>query len=214
MTNLADPRSVRKYCGLDPDDVTDEDLSFYIEQANTIVFEEVAVEVRGETLSGNINGTNTTFSTHHKFIADTDFDCVNSTLDVTVYKWGTAGSLNTRSRCDISSINPTQGKIYLKTAPDSTYDCLTANYHYYKNKPNWSLLKKAANFWAAYEFILAEYLLIPTSLRRGALSWKHVKPYKDLYERYQECINRFNRNITSKRKHPHPKMEEQYLDTY
>lgn len=214
MGNLADPRSVRKYTGLDPEDVTDENLKFYIEQANTVVFEDVAVQVIDERLSGDINGSNTIFTTNYKHIADRDFDCVNSSIDVTVYKWGTAGSLSTRSECTISSINAEEGKIYFKTAPASTYDVITINYYYYKNRPVWHTLRRAANLWAAYEYILAEYLLIPTSLRRGALSWRHVKPYKDLYERYLDAINRFNKHLTTKKKHSYPTMGEKYLGEY
>jgi len=214
MANLANPMSVRKYTGLDSEDVTNENLKFYIEQANTVVFEDVAVQVIDEHLSGDIDGSNTTFSTHHKYIADTDFDCSNSSVDVTVYKWGTENSLSTREECVVSSINPEEGKIYLKTAPAATYDVLTVNYYYYKNRPVWHTLKRAADIWAAYEYILSEYLLIPTSLRRGALSWRHVKPYKDLYERYLDAINRFNKHLTAKKKHPHPTMGEDYLDEY
>lgn len=214
MANLADPRSVRKYTGLDPEDVTNENLKFYIEQADTVVFEDVAIQVINETLSGDINGTNSTFNTRHKHIADTNFDCSNSAVDVTVYGWGKAGSLDTRKEWGVSSINADEGKIYLSSVPASTYDCMTVDYYYYKNKPVWHSLRRAANMWAAYEFILAEYLLIPTSLRRGALSWRHVKPYKDLHERYLEEIIRFNKSLTTKKEHPYPTMGERYLDEY
>lgn len=214
MTNLASPDKVRKYLRITSDDVTDTELDFYVEEANTVVFEDVAIQITGETISGKINGTNTTFSVDHKYIADTDFDCINSKDDVTVYAWGKAGSLDTRKEWGVSSINAEEGLIYLSSAPVSTYDCLTVNYYYYKNKPNWYLLKRAANFWAAYEFILSEYLLIPKKLRRGALSFEHTKPYEELYLRYQRAINMFNKSISKKSKHVHFKMEEDYLNEY
>jgi hypothetical protein len=214
MTTLADPNTVRKFLRISAGDVTDEELDFYIEQANTIVFEDVAIQVIGEELSGKINGTNTTFSTQHKYIADTDFDCVNSIADVTVYAWGKEGSLSTRKEWGVSSINAEYGLIFLSSAPVSTYDVLTIDYYYYRNKPNWYLLKRAANIWAAYEFILSEYLLIPKKLRRGALSFEHTKPYEELYLRYQRAINMFNKKLATKKKYKHIKMGEDYLNEY
>jgi len=214
MAHYADPRSVRHYAGLNEDDVPDGDLDFYIDEADRMVFRDVAIEVIDEDLSGNINGTNSTFDTCHRYIADTDYDCAVGSTEVTVYGWGKAGSLDTRVALTVSSINPTEGKIYLASAPSATYDVLTINYYYYKTKPKWNILKRAANFYAAYDFIFAEYLLIPIAQRRGALSWRHARPYRDLYQRYLDAINVFNSKIYSKKKQNYPTMDEKYMSEY
>jgi len=216
MANLANPNAVRKYAGLNPDDVPDNELDFYIDEADRIVFGDTAIQVTGETLCGKVNGENSIFTTAYRYIADTDFDCAITSSDVTVYAWGTAGDLDTKEEWNIDSVDGNEGKIYISSSsiPSSTYDCMTIDYYYYKHKPNWNMLRRAANFWAAYDYIFAEYLLIPTSLRRGALSWRHVKPYKDLLNRYYEAINFFNKRIYSKKFYKDIVMSEKYLEEY
>lgn len=214
MSHLANPNAVRKYAGLHPEDVPDTELDFYIDEADRVVFGDTAIEVIEETLGGKTNGENSTFTTHFKHIADTDFDCEVTSSDVTVYAWGTSGELDTRTEWGVDSVDANEGIIYLSSIPSSTYDVMTIDYYYYKHKPNWNMLRRAANFWATYDYIFAEYLLIPTSLRRGALSWRHVKPYKDLLNRYYEAINFFNKRIYSKKYYKDIVMEEKYLGEY
>jgi len=214
MSHYGDPSIVRRYAGLPKEKVTDEDLGFFIEQADTIVFEDVAIQELNEQMCGKLDGINSTFTTYHKFIADTDYDSQIDANEVTVYGWGKCGTLRTRDTLTVSSINPLEGKIYLTSAPSSTYDCITIDYYYYRDKPVFHLLRKAANLWAAYEYIFSEYLLIPTSMRRGALSYKHTKPYLDLRARYYEVISMFNKKPFVKKKHPDITMGEKYLNEY
>jgi len=212
--HYADYNSVRKYIGVDDDDVTDNDLKFYIEGADSIVFQSVALQVIEGELSGKIDGVSTTFNTEYYYIADTDYDCLVDSDEVTVYAWGTYRSLDTRKTWGVSSINATEGKVYLSSAPPASYDALTIDYYHYKHKPNYHMLRRAANFYAAYDFIFAEYLLIPVSQRHGAISWRHAKPYQDLWDRYQEAINLFNQTPYSKKKQDDIKMGEKYLSEY
>jgi len=214
MANYADPRGVRKACGLDEADAPDADLQYYIEMADTLVMENVAIRRIGETLSGNINGINSTFECGHRYIADTDFDCSVSTSEVTVYAWGNRDYLNTRIEWGVGSLDSNEGKIYLSSVPPASYDVITMDYYFYKNKPSWFLLKRAANFYAAYDYIFSEYLLLPRSVRHGALSWTQVKPYIDLKQRFEDAISQFNYKIVVKREHPSIEMGEKYLNEY
>jgi len=214
MSHYADPRSIRKYAGLDESDIPDSKLDFYIEQADTIVFNDVAIGVMNEIIDGSPNGNTGTLETNHKHIADTNYDCVVNTADVTVYVWGDVESISTRITWGVSSINPDFGKVYLSSIPSATFDAVSIDYYYYKHKPDYGLLRRAANLWATYDYIFSEYLLIPQSSRMGAFSWRHTKPYMDLKQRYNEAINAFNKRPYVKKKQKDITMGEKYLDEY
>jgi len=214
LAHYGNPNAIRHYAGLDEDDVPDSELDFYIDQADSVVFTDVAIQVIDEVIDGSPNGARGTLGTDNRYIADTNYDCAVNSNDVTVYAWGKAGSLETREEWGVSSINPNEGKIYLSSIPSATFDEITIDYYYYKHKPVWSLLRRAANLWAAYDYIFAEYLLIPQTVRRGAFQFRHTKPYRDLKLKYDEAINLFNKVPFAKKKHDDITMPEKYMDEY
>jgi len=122
---------VRKIIGLKPDDVTDQELEFYIDMAQKEIRDQISVYIFEEDLTGDIDGKNTTFTTKHYPIADSNFDLVVNASDIEIYKWGDSSSFDTRETVSVSTLYWDRGMIVLSEAPASTYDVIRCNYYYY-----------------------------------------------------------------------------------
>ena len=178
------PQQVRKVIGLTPDDVRDEDLYQYIEDAQRDVRDQIAVYQYQEELKGKIDGENTTFSTSFSPIADADFDLDVDTSDVEVWKWGDKDSIDTKETVTVSTIYPDEGKIVLSSPPASTYDCVVCNYYYYPRKIDTNRLPRVTALLAGYYYIMSEMLLIPEQWMHGAYRFRHARPYTLLLDEY------------------------------
>ena len=187
---LISPEDVRKVIGVSPEDASDLDIEPYIEKAQRELLNDIAIQVIDNTLSGSINGINTTFSLSHGNIADSNFDGTVDANDITVYAWGEINEPATKVKMTVSSLDAYYGKVYMASAPANTFDILTADYYYYPRKIDTNLMKDACAFLAGYYYVLKEYLLIPDAISHGALRIRHGKPYMMLLDEYYRIIDK------------------------
>jgi hypothetical protein len=178
------PDRVRKYIGLDASDVSDEDLSDYITKAQEELFDQISVYAFEEVMSGDIDGSNTTFTVSNPYIADSNFDLVADSLDVEVYKWGTYGSIDTMSTIGVSTIYPDRGLIVLNTPPESTIEAVTCSYYFYPRKLNLNRLEDVTALLAAYYYVRTEMLLVPKQWMHGAYRFIKGTPAEELLQEY------------------------------
>jgi hypothetical protein len=184
--SVATPSDVRDITGLSPEEADDDKIQGYIDKAYRRFLNDVGIYAIDDVLTGDIDGTNTTFSVNYVPIADRDFDGVAGSLDVEVCQWLTENDLSTKSTLTVSNVNSKYGVITLSSAPSSDADELTASYYYYPRHIPESLIIDAVSALAGYLYVLQEFLLIPERLGHGAYRWTHVKPYMPLWNEYQQ----------------------------
>jgi len=180
---------VRKRLHLKPGRADDEELRYWISEAQLELLRDISIEVIDERADGNINGSNTTFSVDYKPLADIDYDGTINANDVEVYAWGDRDDPTTKSSLTVSTIYPSYGTIVLSSAPASTFDQVTVNYRYYPNTINFSLAKVATRELTAYKFVLAKYLLIPERLAHGPVRYTFGRPAEKIYREYRRILN-------------------------
>jgi hypothetical protein len=184
------PESVRVNIGLTSDEVSDAEILPHIYKAQTAMLGDLCIYVRDDTLSGNIDGNNTTFETTYGNITDKNFDNYTNTLDVEVYKWGKANSLDLRETVSLNSIDATYGYIYLTTAPANTFEAITATYYAYVKEVDVNQLKVACALLSGYYYVMAEYLLIPPTMSHGAYRFRMPENVKYLKQEYDNVVAR------------------------
>ncbi len=114
---------VRALIPLTTSDISDADLNTLITHATrrlnqeilTHVFEEKVLAIDDER-ENKINGSNTTYYTRNKPLADLDDDGDVDTDDITVYQFTSEG---TRSTLTVSSVDADLGQFVLSSAPAS-----------------------------------------------------------------------------------------------
>jgi len=182
------PQEIRDILGLDAEDAQDYILEEFIDKAQRVVIRYVQVEVLDEEMSGNINGTNNTFTTSHKFLADTNFDMQITTSDFTVYGWTDSDDPSSKVELTVSTFYPTKGIIVLASAPSTDYKKITINYSYYTCKMDWELLKLATTYYAAMLFVAREYFLVPISYSMGGITVRNNQPWDNLRDEFLRII--------------------------
>lgn len=172
---------VKRICGLE-DSVTEEELKTFITKADQAIIEKITVKVRDEVPSGNIDGSNQEFWLEHYPIADINADaqvqgyedgvCTQANADFHVYLWTDADDVDTKTEVQVinSKCDMLRGRIYLKTAPATTYEQITVDYSYYPNDINFEILKLCAALYAGYLYTLSKYSLYPRKLKLGSLT--------------------------------------------
>jgi len=197
---------VRRVLGLDIDDVSDETLKKYIEDAQKDVLNDMSKHIIDDELVGNINGSNTTFELTHKFMADSNYDGSINSLDVTVYRWGTSGSLDTRVESTVSTIYPEYGTLVLTAAPASTFSEVTATYYYYPSYVDISMISKPCAIQAAYQYFGREVLFWPENWMHGAYRFRlnPERMMKWLENEYQKSLTRIMGKRWGKTEHSPP----------
>ncbi len=134
-------------------EISDADVSSLIPEADRAVLRLATIEVYDEKLEGDIDGSNTIFTTAHKPIADTDFDSDVDADDVTVYLVDYDSEMNpVHSSTEVASVNARDGIITLSEAPTTTNAevGVFADYRYYKMPVDYDVLKLAANYYLAH----------------------------------------------------------------
>jgi hypothetical protein len=185
------PAKVREIIGLSEEDAPDELLNQYIDRAQRDMFNDISIRVKDEELVGSINGENTTFSFSHYPLCDWNFDNIVDENDIKVYKWGKRGSIELKEYCPVSSIDDSYGKVYLASAPASTYEVVTADYYYVNTDVvRTEDIRNACSFLAAYYYVLGEYLLVPLTISHGGYRLTIDKPYDLLRKEYEKAIDR------------------------
>jgi len=180
---------VRKILNLKPGRADDEELRYWIDEAQLDLVRDISIEVLDEVADGNIDGSNTTFSVDNYPIADIDYNSSIDGSDMTAYLWTDSNEPSTKVEATVSTVYPMYGSIVLSAAPASTYDKLTVDYRYYTNTINFTLAKYATRALAGFKFVLAKYLLIPERLAHGPVRYSFGRPSKKLYDEYLRVLN-------------------------
>lgn len=189
MSRYCTEDDVRKILNLNPDRADDEEVRYWIDEAQLDLVRDISIEVLDEKANGNIDGSNTTFSIDKYPMADTDYDSTINGNDFNVYLWGDSEEPASKVEASVSTVYPMYGSIVLSTAPASTYDQVTVDYRYYTNTINFTLAKYATRALAGSKFVLAKYLLIPKKLAHGSVRYTFGKPSEDLYKEYLRILN-------------------------
>uniref|UniRef100_A0A6H1ZKH4 Uncharacterized protein n=1 Tax=viral metagenome TaxID=1070528 RepID=A0A6H1ZKH4_9ZZZZ len=198
--NWTTPQEVRKVIGLGADDVSDEDLDYYIGKAQKELLDQLCVFEYEDKLVGNIDGVNITFNTHYAPIADRNFDLVVNTLDVEVYKWGHYGLMDTKSTVPISTVYPDKGIIVLGSAPGNTIEVVTATYYSFPRQLILDRLPTVTALLAGYHYIRSEVLLLPQQWFHGSYRFIRGTPAEDIlleyYRNLDILLGREHRKVT------------------
>jgi hypothetical protein len=176
--------NVRKEIGLTEADLPDADIDYYINKAQIELLSDMTSYAFETPMHGNIDGFNTTFSITLGPFADSDFDGVVSTSDITVYKWGNSGSIDTRVLCSISTIYPDFGIVVLTEAPSSTFEVVVADCYHYSKHINTAKIAHVTALLAAYHYVMAEQLLLPKQWMHGAYRFMKGTAAEDLLSEY------------------------------
>lgn len=144
----------RHLTGFKEEHITNEEITLMIETADQATLSLSTTEVYDEKLTGNIDSSNTIFTTKHKPIADIDFDRKISENDVTVYL-ATKDDEDNRvsTETTVSSVASRDGRIILSSAPTSTTakSGVFCDYRFYKNTTiNFLLLEEAACYYLGF----------------------------------------------------------------
>ena len=182
----------------DPNYDSDQVLNFHLDQAHHAFLGAISVLKRDDPLTGNIDGTNTTFNTSYYPIADRDFDGTIGTLDVDVYGWGDSDDLDTKTSLAVASVDWKEGRIKLSSPPSSTFEVITADYRYSLYEPNFDLFKQAVAYLAGYFYFSAKYMEVPTRLRVGAAYYMGGDPTGNCWRNYLRVLSMIRSKIISK----------------
>lgn len=149
-STLARLRSIAHYS---KNEISDADVSLFIPDADRAILRLATLEKYNEELKGDIDGSNTLFTTDHAPIADIDFDDDVDGDDVVVYLIAYDAEENPEStEATVSSVNARDGIITLSAAPTTTNAevGVYADYRYYKDAVDFDVMKLAANYYLAH----------------------------------------------------------------
>lgn len=135
-------------------EITDEEINAMMLVADKAVMRMATIEVYDERLSGNIDGSNTIFTTANKLIADRNLDMQINASDVDVYLAAKDAENNRISTATtVSSVSSRDGRIILSSAPTTINAELGvfADYRYYHNtKIDFDMMEEAAIYYLAF----------------------------------------------------------------
>jgi hypothetical protein len=145
----------RNYTGIKKQDLEDNDVMMLFDEADKATLEQIICRVYNEELSGDIDSSNTLFTTKFKPIADINRDRTVNASDVTVYLVDLDSENNPSSTATtVSTVTSRDGIITLSTAPttDNAEVGVFADYAYWKNinAPDWDRVAQASCYYAAY----------------------------------------------------------------
>jgi len=188
----------RQLSKITSDDMSDAEVEDMLEVASLVVLDDLSVLRKLETMTGEINGSNTVFYTRFKPIADCNFDKSIDASDITVYGWEEDEEGNiTLTVLSVSDITPELGKVTLASAPSTDYDKIVATYRFYVigTTPSWSLVDLATVYYAIHLAYVTLKGLLPVSFKLGSLSVSYgrrgeEKPHRIFYEKYRDIIER------------------------
>jgi len=183
------PQEIRDLLGLTVEDADDSILEEFIDKAQKILLKYITVQVIDEEMTGSINGTNTTFSVSHKFIADIDFDKQITTSDFKIYGWKDSDDPGTKVELSVSTFYPEYGIFVLSSPPSSdTYEKITCDYSYYTCKIDWDLVNMATAYYAGMLWVARELYLVPETLAIGNVRVRTNQPWEKLRTEFKRII--------------------------
>jgi len=134
-------------------EISDADINLFIPDADRGILRLATLEVYDEELAGDVDGSNTIFTTEYKPIADIDFDKDIDKDDVVVYLKDYDAEQNPVSaEAEVSDVNSRDGIVTLTTAPTTTDTEIGVfiDYRYYKKSVDFDVLTLAANYYLAH----------------------------------------------------------------
>lgn len=185
------PQNVRDLLGVDIDTADDEILEEFIEIAQDYVKQYIQIRVIDGSLSGHIDGSNTTFTTQYCFFANVTGNTFISTLDFTVYGWTDSDNPFTKVQLTVRNFDPLRGKILLATAPKrNTYETITIDYSYYTKAIDWRLLSLATAWKAAEIWVKREEFLVPETWIMGSKRIIQRQPWRHFEIEFNRVIDK------------------------
>lgn len=198
----------RKKLGLTEDEASESDLLDYINDAQRQMLGDISHSITDEELEGNIDGSNTTFTTDNLYIADTDFDLSVGTTDVTVYGWTNKDDPSTKASLALSTIHALYGKVVLAVAPSTSYQKITCDYNYYDSPIDSDDIADTCAYLAAFFYGLSEYALMPKQWMHGAYRFlKDMEGLSLLEERYWYNVHKITGRVSEKGEHDTPTLD-------
>ena len=166
-------------------------MSELIDLATKMIIEDLTISVVDEEPSGNINGSNTTFTVYHYPIADTDGDKQVTGSDISVYTWTDEDDPSTKETVPVSTIYPRDGIIVLQSAPSTSIEKITIDYAYTLEEDiDWDLVKVACSWLTAYLFCVKKFTTVPESVVRGPVRFRYyTKPYNEYLNNYYHIMS-------------------------
>jgi hypothetical protein len=181
------PDIVRRILGLTVEEASDEDLNYYIEDAQRDVFDQITEYHEHDRLEGSINGVNVAFKFHYSYVADSNFD---NSPDMKVYVW--VGN-TIAGQALVTTIDTLNNIVYLYAAPSSNASQVTACYYSYPSKIDTNRLSRVTGLLAAYYYALAEFALVPEQWFHGAYRFTFEKQFNRLLDEYYREIETLKR---------------------
>jgi len=160
-------------------------LEEFITKAQNVILHYIQVRVQDEAISLDTSGT--TFSLQYNYLADTNFDKVINGLDITVYGWVDAESIETRTTLTVSTIFPENGIVKL-SSDASSYEKITVNYSYYTCAIDWNLVALATAYYAGMLWVAREEFLVPEELTIGNVKVRQKQPWDKLRQEFLRMI--------------------------
>jgi len=183
------PQEIRDLLGVTIEDAPDDILEEFIDKAQHVVIKYWQVQIKDETMTGSINGSNNTFSVSNKFIADTDFDKKITTNDFTIYLWTDEDDPGSRVEATVSTFYPEHGKFVLSSAPSTDVEKITIDYSYYTKAIDWDLVNLATAYYAGMLWVAREQYLVPETFAIGGIRVRSVQPWERLREEFFRIVN-------------------------
>jgi hypothetical protein len=171
--------------GLNSDDVSDNDILPYIEDAQRDMLKDISHYVQDDKLSGS----NNTFSTTYPYIAHSGFGLTFSPLDIQVYGWTNEEDPTTKTSLSVNNIYGTYGKVVLSSIPP-TYAKVTADYYYYDSPITSDQFSDACAILAAFYYALSEIILMPKQWMHGAYRFMKTDSVAELEVMYWNRIHK------------------------
>ncbi len=181
----------RLLTGLTTTDISNQDLQTFINYSSSMIVSELAIPIKDEEPTGNIDGSNTTFEVSKYPIADVNCDGSIGPADVTVYQWTDEDDPSTKSSISVSTIYQREGYIVVTTAPSASIEKITIDYSFtYEEALSWDLIRVACAYLTAYLFCIKKFTVLPTTLSRGPLRFAYrVKPYDEYLKKYNDIMS-------------------------
>lgn len=184
-TVFTTPQDIRDLLGLTNDDAPDAILEEFILKAQHVLLHYIQIRVLDEQISLDVSGT--TFKVNNAFLADTNFDKLINTLDITVYGWVNAESIESRTTLSPSNVWPEQGIVKLG-ADASSYEKITVSYSYYTCAIDWNLVAMATAYYAGMLWVAREEFLVPDDLTIGNVKVRQKQPWNILRNEFRMIV--------------------------
>jgi len=180
------PDDVRKLCGFTTAEAPDSDLNYYISKANSHIMRDVTVRRKNAILLAGKNEYE--WFTQNWPIADINGDSQVTSSDVQVFLYKDRTDVSSKEPLTVSSVDWLIGRIVLAKKP-SDYEVIVADYSFYPNEIDWTVLKDAEAYYAGFMFAIKKWVHIPEWMKLGTVTTRQaVKPYLHLYNEYKRCM--------------------------